>query len=263
MMESQDRTKVWFVVALCLLVLIGGYFFANWLIGGQPTFHGASPEQPPAPLIAPAAQPTLEKFEDVAQYTGDKPLPAEPSPYVFLTDIEADEHILGDPGTKIIVVEYAALTSLYTQLVHPKMHEFFEKNKDRIHWVFRHYPASNNENDYRSGMATECVAAQLGNDAFWAYLDLLMKQTGSPLPLNILLSTASTVGADTAKLQTCIEQKELYDLVIDDKAAAETDSQIYVAPSFIFLNRETNAMRIVEGLNTLQYMQAVLDDVSR
>lgn len=263
MMESQDRTKVWFIVTLCLLVLVGGYFFANWLIGGQPTFHGASPEQPPVPLIAPAAQPTLKKFEDVAQYTGDKPLPVEPSPYVFLTNVESDEHILGDRQTKITVVEYAALTSLYTQLVHIKMREFYEKNKDRMHWVFRHYPGTNNESDYQAGMAAECVAQQLGNDAFWSYLDLLMKQIGSSLPLNTLLSAGTTVGADTAKLQTCIEQRQLYDLVLDDKASAEADAQVYVSPSFVFLNNDMQSMRIVEGLNTLEYMQAVLDDVSK
>lgn len=263
MMETQDRTKVWFVVALCLLLLIGGYFFAEWLIGPSEPFRGVAPEQPVVPLIAPVAQPTLEKYEEIAQYTGDKPLPTEPSPYVFLTAVESDEHILGNRQSKITVVEYAALTSLYTQLFHSKMHEFLEKNSDRIHWVFRHYPATSNENDYRAGMATECVAQQLGNDGFWSYLDLLLNQKGSTLPLNLLLSNGTKVGADATWLQTCIEKKELYDYVLDDKAAAETDSQISVSPSFVFLNNETQAMRVVEGLNTIEYMQAVLDDVSK
>jgi len=261
MMESQERTKVWLIVALCLLVLLGGYFFADWLIGRE-TFRGAAPEQPAEPLIAPVAQPALEKYEEIAQYTGDKPLPTEPSPYVFLTAVESDEHILGNRQSKITVVEYAALTSLYTQLFHPKMHEFLEKNSD-AHWVFRHYPATNNENDYRAGLATECVAQQLGNDGFWSYLDLLMQQKGSTLPLELLLSNGTKIGADAMRLQTCIEKKELYDYVLNDKAMAEADSQISVSPSFVFLNNETQAMRVVEGLNTLEYMQAVLDDVAQ
>ncbi|MDD5103659.1 MAG: hypothetical protein PHX93_04625 [Candidatus Peribacteraceae bacterium] len=111
---------------------------------------------------------------------------------------------------------------------------FYEKNKDSMHWIFRHCPGANNENDYRSGMVTECVTRQLGNDAFWAYLDLPMKQTGSPLPLNALLPAGSAVGAETAKLQT-----------------------------FVFLNYKTRSMRIVEGINTMEYMQAVPDDVSQ
>jgi protein-disulfide isomerase len=263
MLESQDRTKVWFVVALCLLILIGGYFFASWLIGPKEVFRGAAPEQPPVPLIAPAAQPPLKKYEDIAQYTGTKPLPAEPSPLVFLTRVEPDEHILGNPQTPVVVVEYAALTSLYTQLFHPKMHEFLERNGDRMHWVFRHYPGTSNENDYRSGMATECIAEQLGNDGFWAYLDLLMKERGNTLPLDLLLSHGAKVGADTERLQSCIEGRGLYDLVLDDKAAAQTDSKIYVAPSFVFLNNETQSMRIVEGLNTVEYMQAVLEEVAK
>ncbi len=262
-MQSQDRTKVWLFVALCLLILIGGYFFAEWMIGRPEPFRGAAPEQPAVPLIAPVAQPDLKKYEDIAQYTGDKPLPQEPSPYLFLTDIEPDEHIRGNPQTKVTLVEYGALTSLYTQLIHMKMGEFFEQNSDRMHWVFRHYPGTDNQNDYRSGIATECVAQQLGNDGFWAYLDLLMNERGSLLPLDLLLSFGTQVGADAVGLQTCIEGEELYDYVLEDKAMAETDTEIYVSPSFVFLNNETQSMRIVEGINTLEYMQAVLDDVSR
>lgn len=263
MTDMQSRSKTWFIVALALLVLVSGYFFAEWYLNRGEPFRGAAPEQPIVPLIAPVAQPTLKTYDDIAEYTGEKPLPVEPSPYVFLTDLAEDEHILGDPKTKVTVVEYAALTSLYTQIFHAKMHEFLATNSDRMHWVFRHYPGTQNENDYRSGMATECMARQLGNDGFWKYLDLLMQQMGSELPMSQLLSLATKAGADTAALQACVEDKELYDLVLDDKAAAETDSEILVAPSFVFLNNETNAMRIVEGLNTMEYMQAVLDDVSK
>jgi len=265
MMESQDRTKVWFVVALCLLVLVGGYFFANWLIGGEEPFRGAAPEQPPVELIAPVAQPDLKEFEDVAQYTESKPLPSEPDPLVFLTDVESDEHIRGDRDTEIVVVQYAALSSLYTQLMYPKLVQFQENNKDRMHWVFRHYPGTDNQNDYRAAQATECITQQLGNDGFWAYMDALMspKNIGSSLPMSVLLDTAKQVGADTALLQSCIEQEQLYDYVLQDKVNAQTDSSIYVAPSFMFQNSQTSKRRIVEGINTIEYMQAVLDDMQK
>ncbi|MDD4287850.1 MAG: thioredoxin domain-containing protein [Candidatus Peribacteraceae bacterium] len=263
MMESQDRTKVWFVVALCLLVLVGGYFFTEWLIGGREVFRGAAPEQPAVPLIAPVAQPDIEDFEDVAQYTGGKPLPVDPGYEIFLTDVETDEHIRGDRATKVTVVQYAALSSLYTQLVYPQMAQFFEKNKDRVHWVFRHYPGSENENDYRAAQATECITEQLGNDGFWAYMDLLMPNRGSPLPIDLLLSSATKIGADSARLRACVEGEELYDYVLQDKQNALSDAKIYVTPTFVFLNNETRSMRIVEGLNTLEYMQAVLDDVAK
>lgn len=263
-MEAQDRTKVWFIVALCLLLLIGGYFFAEWLIGPREPFRGAAPEQPPVPLIAPVAHPPLKKYEDIAQYTDGKPLPTEPSPFLFLTEVESDEHIRGDRGTTVTVMEYAALSSLYTQVFHRQMQKLFEANSDRIHWVFRHYPSYNNENDYRSGIATECIAEQLGNDGFWKYLDLLMSTPGSTLPLDLLLTRGREVGADDALLQACIEERGVhYDRMIDDKRYAQTDTEIYVAPSFVFLNNQTQSMRIVEGINTIEYMQAVLDDVSR
>lgn len=260
MLEAQERSKTWFIVALCLLVLVGGYFFAEWLIGGREVFRGAAPNQPPVPLIAPVAEPSIKKYEEIAQYTGGKPLPSAPGPGIFLTPLVYDEHLRGDAKTAVTMVEYAPLTNKYARVLHTALKKFFEANQDRMHWVFRHYPGTDNEDDYRAGIATECVAQQLGNDAFWSYLDLLMAENGT-LPLQILLSRGTEVGADSTLLQSCIEKRDLYSLVIDDKESAQVDSQVYVTPTFVFRNRRTNRTRIVEGINTVEYLQAVLDDV--
>lgn len=260
MMESQDRTKVWFIVALCLLVLIGGYFFANWLIGKE-AFRGAAPVQPPVPLIAPAAQPTIKKFKEVAEYTQGKPLPSEPKAEVFLTPLESDEHVLGDRTKPVAVVLYAPLTSIYTQLLYPEMVDFLEKNKEEMYWVFRHYPGTNNENDYRSAIATECITEQLGNDGFWRYLGVLMQDIGGTYPLDTLVKRGVDIGADGDRLKTCIEEQAFYDNVLLDKQNAQFDAEIYVTPTFVFQNMRTYKKRIAEGLNTMEYMQAVLDEV--
>lgn len=262
-MESQDRTKVWFIVALCLLLLVGGYFFAEWLIGGSEKFRGAAPDQPPVPLIAPVAHPELKKFEDVARYTGEKPLPTEADPFLFLPEIEHLEHIRGDENTDIMMVEYAGLSSLYTQLVHSRLKDFLEKNSDRMYWTFRHYPGDRSEKDFRAGQATECLDQQLGNDAFWTYLDLILAERNTAMTTDNLVSMGAQVGANEDLLRSCIDEEQLYDYVLIDASMAESDAGIYVAPSFIFFNKRTNSMRIVEGLNTMDYMQAVLDDVAK
>ncbi len=263
MMESQGRTKVWFIVALCLLVLVGGYFFAEWLMGGRERFRGAAPDQPPVPLIAPVAYPVIEDLEEVAQYTQDKPLPVEADYSLYLPETTHPEHTRGNISNDIILVEYAGITSLYTQIVHSRLIDFVEKNGDRLYWIFRHYPGDRNEADFRAGQATECITEQLGNDAFWLFLDVLLEERNSAMTVDYLVSKGTQVGADESILRACIEEEQLYDYVLLDERTAVTEAGIYVAPSFIFLNRRTNSMRIIEGINKMEYMQAVLDDVAK
>jgi|GEM_PF-2161630 len=263
MMESHDRTKVWVLVALCLFLVIGGYFVTNWLISPRPVFRGAAPDQPEVPLLAPVAQPAIQEYKEIAQYTQGKPLPESPSYDVYFDARDPDEHVRGNPNTPVRMVEYAGLSSVYTQVIQEQLVSFLEQNKDRMHWVFRNYPKTDNSNDYRSALAAECLNAQLGNDVYWRYLDTLLYSIGSQYPLNDLLTKAGSLGADTAALQTCIENKEFMNHILDDKRTANIDSKIFVQPAFVFYNLKSHEMRIVEGINTMEYMQAVLDEVAK
>ncbi|MDD5624066.1 MAG: thioredoxin domain-containing protein [Candidatus Peribacteraceae bacterium] len=261
-MESEDSSKRWLLLALALVILIGGYLFVQWLRGGEEVLLPSAPELP-VPLMAPAIQPKITKFSEIAQYTEGKPLPDKPPTGVSLSFIEDDEHLRGDPKTKVAMVEYVGLSSLYAQLTHPELIDFLEQNKDKMHWVFRHYPSTDNANDYRAGQATECVTQQLGNDGFWKYLDLLMADAPAKLDLASLVAKGGEVGADAATLQKCIENEELYDYVMLDKKNAQYYSKIHVTPAFVFMNRITGTTRIVDGVNSMEYMQEVLNRVYR
>lgn len=260
---EYGRTRTWIAIALGVLLLIVGYLVVSWLVAPALEFRGAAPDQPEVPLIAPVAQPTIAKFDEIAQYTEGKPLPAEPNANVYLGSTDADKHVRGDPATRVTMVEYAGLASTYTQVIHEELITFLEHNKDRMHWVFRHYPKTKNENDYRSSSAAECLYAQLGDAIFWRYVDALLYNIGSTLPIDLLVAEGGKLGADESALRACIEGKEYMDDILGDKGKAQVESKIFVAPAFVFHNRRTGALRIVEGINTIDYMQAVLDDLTR
>lgn len=259
-MESQERTKVWLIVALCLLVLLGGYFFADWLIGRE-TFRGAAPVQPPVPLIAPVATPDIQKFDEVAEFTEGKPLPSMPEATVRLVPVAADEHLRGANNATVSIIEYAAITDTYARLSHAELIAFFERNADRAHWIFRHYPENENDLDYLAAQASECVALQLGNEAFWQYLDRVM--SGKSVNDKRLYADGAKVGADVAQLQTCVTENQTKQQVIADKYLAQVESELFVSPSFIFRNNVNGKLRIVEGINTMEYMQDVLDQMEQ
>ena len=260
MLESQERTKVWLIVALCLLVLLGGYFFADWLIGRE-VFRGAAPVQPPEPLIAPVAQPSLMKFEEIAEYTEGKPLPSQPPPTTRMAAITADEHLRGVNNATVSIIEYAAISDSYARLIHPELIAFFERNAGRAHWIFRQYPDQDSSLDYLAAQATECVARELGNDLFWQYLDRIMAE--KTIHEKLLYADGGKIGADIKLLQSCVQEEQMKKDVIADKYKAQVESNIFLTPTFIFRNNVNGKLRIVEGINTMEYMQDVLDQMEQ
>lgn len=85
--------------------------------------------------------------------------------------ISADDHIIGDPNAKIIIVEYSDLDCPFCKVFHGTMHRIVEENKD-VAWVYRHYPLTQlHPNALAKAEETECAWEQGGNDAFWKYAD--------------------------------------------------------------------------------------------
>jgi hypothetical protein len=71
------------------------------------------------------------------------------------------------------------------------------------------------------------------------------------------------LGANKDRLTKCITDGELYGIPWEDKLYAETDSNVWAPPTFIFRNNKTGKTRFAEGLNTTDYLQRVLDEVKR
>lgn len=261
MLTENDRSRPWFIIALCLLILVGGYFFAEWLIGSRAPLHEAAPETFPVPVAAPVVQPDITAAKQIAAYTDGKPLPSDPPPQVYLRQsAPTSGHLRGSPDAKVTMIEYSSLTNSYARVIHPALLEFAQANSDRMNWAFRHYPANGSDVDYQAAQAAECVARQLGEDAFWRYLDLAF--AAKSLTTTTVYSLGAAAGADETKLRECVEGKELYDTVLNDKFHAQADAKIFVVPTFIFVNHETASMRVTEGVNTKEYMQAVLEEIS-
>jgi len=86
--------------------------------------------------------------------------------------VSADDHILGDINSEIIVVEYSDLDCPFCKVFHPTMHQVVEKSEGKVAWVYRHYPIPQlHPNAPKKAEETECAWELGGNDAFWKYAD--------------------------------------------------------------------------------------------
>jgi len=128
---------------------------------------------------------------------------------VNIPPVTAQDHILGSPNAKVLIVEYSDTECPFCKVFHQTMHRVIDEyGKDgRVAWVYRHFPiASLHAKAQKEAEATECAAELGGNDTFWKYIDLVYSKTQSsdsldPAQLPVI---AKEVGLNVAKFNECL-----------------------------------------------------------
>ncbi len=258
--NSDTRKKIITILALIGIVAfiaIAIYVFMKRL---EPE---AAPRGPTLDTIAPIISPKLENIEEVEDLTAGKPLPPPIMPddesNIIVNVIALLEHTRGNPNAKIVMIEYADLNSTYTRLVHDSLNQLLEANRDTLMWIYRHYPKSAKKSDYIAPQASECVFQQHGHNGFWEFLDLALKE--NTLTPEKLFTIAQQVNVDATEYENCMATDMTYGVVLKQKQQGSLREGVKVTPSFVFKNIETGEVRIVDGINTTSYMQAVIDSM--
>lgn len=153
--------------------------------------------------------------------------------------VSQDEHIIGNPKAKIVVVEYSDLECPYCQVFHNTMHQVVENSEGEIAWVFRHYPiAELHPKAFKEAEASECAWEQGGNDAFWKYADKVFEITPSnnKLEESELPKIAEYIGLNVATFNECLASGKFAEKVqadIDDG----TKAGVRGTPSSVILKK--------------------------
>lgn len=88
----------------------------------------------------------------------------------------ADEHIVGSPTAPIVLVEYSDFQCPYCKMIHPDLKRIVSESGGQISWVYRNFPLYQiHPQAENAANAAECIAAQLGNDAFWKFGDAIFE----------------------------------------------------------------------------------------
>lgn len=137
---------------------------------------------------------------------------------IDILPVNDSDHIRGNPGAAIKIVEYSDTECPFCKRFHNSMIDILDTSgKDgTVAWVYRHFPIKSlHKKAIREAEATECVASLAGEDAFWTYLDSIYATTGSndKLPDEALFSLANDVGVSTTALNSCLDSGEFTDKV--------------------------------------------------
>lgn len=178
---------------------------------------------------------------------------------------EERDHIYGNPGAAVSLIEYSDFECPYCKRFHPTARKLVDASDGRINWVYRHFPLSfHNPGAQQQAEASECAAELGGNEAFWAYTDAIYERTssgGDGFPRDQLVPLAVELGLDKDKFSECVESGRYEERVKEDLAEGVRIG-INGTPGNILLNNETGEAVMRAGAQPLDALREAVNEIS-
>lgn len=168
--------------------------------------------------------------------------PAAQSP-AALPVIGAEEHIIGDPGAPVTIIEYASMTCPHCARFHGEIlpeltRDYVDTGKVRI--VFRDFPLDGHA--LRAAALAECAGPQ----RYFGFVDVLFRTqsewTGAADPIIALGRIARLGGMDEAAFSACLADKPLLNAILVERGVGEQQFGINSTPSFVIQGKKYDNM---------------------
>ncbi len=180
------------------------------------------------------------------------------------TDIAITEsdHVLGDIGARVHIIEYADFQCPGCAAFHPIVKQITEAYGDKIAYAYRHYPLPQHPHADIMAYAAEAAGKQ---GKFWEMSDLIYANQKSWSPLISVNKTiseyATRLGLDAAKFESDMDTQEVKD-IIESGYVSGTRYGVNSTPTF-FLNGVKIALpRSLEEFRTVIDTALLSDNVS-
>lgn len=181
--------------------------------------------------------------------------------------VQPNDHILGSPDAKIVIIEYSDTECPYCKKMHETLKQVIDKYgaDGTVAWIYRQLPlAQLHSNAPKQAQATECAASLGGNEAFWTFTNKLFEATPSNngLDMSKLPEFAVAAGLDKAAFEACLASDTGKDVIKKhtQEAVASTGGRIGTPYNVILFKDEqipVSGYIPFEGMNqTIQKMLA-------
>lgn len=238
MEKSFDQTYKLFLILFAVQIVFSGYLFFRLKT-----------------LEAKGITGTVQAAAPTAGGTA----PAAPEPAVDTSNMppvtEAD-HIRGNINADVVLVEYSDFECPFCKTFKATVDQIVTDYGDKVAIVYRHYPLSFHPKAQKSAEASECVAELGGNEAFWAFHDVVFERMPN-LELTQLGGVAAEIGVDQAAFQTCLDSGKYAKKVADDLAGG-SKAGVSGTPGTILVSK--NGKRdFVSGAYPVESVKAQID----
>lgn len=141
----------------------------------------------------------------------------EPTVSVKVSDATSDDHLIGSLDAPIMLIEYSDFQCPFCSRIHPDLKKIVEESNGEIAWVYRHLPLSSiHPEAMPAAIASECIAKQKGNTAFWQFADAMFADQ-TKMNAAEYVGLAGKLGANVQQFSACIASGEF-----DEKIAAQS-----------------------------------------
>lgn len=177
-----------------------------------------------------------------------------------LPPINANDHIVGSPNAKVVIVEYSDTECPFCKVFHNTLNQIVTENKGKVAWVYRHWPIDSlHPKAFHEAEATECAYEQGGNEMFWSYINEVFARTESNNKLDVaeLPKIAGDLKLDVSKFNTCLESGKFADKINTQIIEAQNAGARGTPASFIVVGGKV--VGTIPGAMSKVKLQAQLD----
>ena len=142
-----------------------------------------------------------------------------PSPAVAISvrSPSLQDHIIGSPDAPVVLIEYSDFQCPFCQIIHPNLKKIVQDSNGQIAWVYRNFPLDSIHPQARpAAEASECIAAELGNDAFWEFADAVFADQQN-MSTSMYADIAARLGANPQAFAECISEKRYNEKINADQ----------------------------------------------
>lgn len=204
---------------------------------------------------------TLEKQVGIGSGspTAQGDSPAAPEPQAGEVDKVTDkDHIRGNLGkAQLALIEYSDFECPYCGQFHPTAKQALDAYGDQLVWVYRHFPLTQiHPKAQKLAEASECVAAQSGDDGFWNFADKVFSDPS--VTIDGLGTFVGSLGVNAGTFQKCLDGGSMADKVAAGLKSG-TKAGVTGTPGNILLNLKTGEKKLIPGAVPFESLKAEID----
>jgi len=168
-----------------------------------------------------------------------------------------ERRIYGNPDAPITIVEFSDLECPFCARLHTTLKQLVDGSNGGVNWEYRHFPLSFHQTARPAAIASECVAKQAGQTAYWQYLDVIFANIGRATN-DFLKAEAGKLGVASAAFESCISDPATAALVDTDIELLTSRFGPQGTPFSLVVNNQINTAWVVSGAQPLAAWNQVL-----
>lgn len=170
------------------------------------------------------------------------------------------DHFWGNRNSRLLFIVYSDLECPFCKQFHPTTKQILEEYKDKLAFVYRHFPLDIHPKARKEAEATECANYLGGADDFWKYIDKIFEITPSNNGLNPdeLPKLAVQIGLNENKFKDCLSSGKFTQKIADDYDQG-IKAGVGVTPSSVIVDAKTGKTKTITGAVRPEQIKSVID----